>query len=192
MPLERVRREPHIVEQAERKDPVVEPRTVEQAARRVEAVGQHKAGELRRSEVEGQHKAGAEEQRNFVVEGQHKAGAGCKQVGQIDMCAGSDIGVHHRERRDIRKACNGDGCTLTHIRNQICRIRSRRSGRIHVGSVGGVNRSPCCDVRGDCSSLICPSWICHAWAHAHRHGRLPRGDDDRDDSCVLIRNDPGC
>lgn len=121
MPLVRVRREPRIVEQAgtepriveqaERKDPVVVPRTVEQAARRVEVVGQRKPEELHRSEVEGRHRAGAEEQRKFEVEGRHKAGAGCRQVEQIGKCAATDIGVHHMERRDIRRACNGNGCT---------------------------------------------------------------------------------
>jgi len=206
MPLVRVRREPrivvqagtepHIVEQAERKDPVVVPRTVEQAARRVEVVGQRKPEELHTSEVEGQHKAGAEERRKFEAEGRHKAGAGCRQAGQIGKCAETDIGVHHRERKDIRRACNGDDCTLTHIRSQIYRIRSRRNDRIHMECVGGVNRSPYCDVhtRGDCPSWIYPSWICRAcpWYRAHRHGRRPRGDGVRDDYCILIRNDPGC
>lgn len=206
MPLVRVRREPRIVvqagteprivEQAERKDPVVVPHTVEQAAHRVEVVGQRKPEELHRSEVEGQHTAGAEEQHKFEVVERHKAGAGCRQVGQIGKCAETDIGVHHRERRDIRRACNGDGCTLTHIRSQICRIHSPRSDQVHNHGVGGMIRSPCCDVhtRGDCPSWIYPSWICHAcpWCHAHRHGRQPRGDDVRDDRCILIRNDPGC
>lgn len=85
-PLVRVRRElhivvqadtePHIEEQAEHKDPVEVPRTGEQVARRV--VEQHKSEGLHRFEVAGQHKAGAEEQRRFEVEGRHMAGAGCK------------------------------------------------------------------------------------------------------------------
>jgi len=195
MPLVRVRREPHIVvqagtephtvEQAERRGQAVVPRTVEQAACRVEVVGQHTAGaeEPHRTEVEWQHKAGAEEQHKFEIEWRHKVEAGCRQVEQIDKCVETDIGVHHMERRDIRRACNGGDCTWSHTRIQICRIRNRRNDRIQMESVGGVNRNPCCDVhtRGDCSSWICPSWIFRAWVHAHRHRRQPRGDDVRDD-----------